>query len=201
MPAPVFMPVSATLPARRTACERGSPGCCAGARRGGGSLRAEVADGGAPFELGAFRAVLGRDPGLRPLVALAFGVLVAFAALDPADARLVLRRPGRDRGRLPRTPGSSLSLPAIRHWKIAVGAASWRPGLRMPWELAAAPVNVDPAPVIVTGGKRSELIAVSSPNHEIQAYTKCGFGVYHFGAVGAPSCLTIESLTPGGINN
>jgi hypothetical protein len=94
MPAAVRMPTAATFPASWTACPTGSPPlACAGACLGG-----------------AERFACGRAAVRRCAVAgFAAG---AFFARAVVEARLSLRRPGRDRGRLPRTPGSSSRLAA-----------------------------------------------------------------------------------------
>lgn len=91
MPAAVRTPIAATLPASSTAWPTGSvlPLRAAGAGRG----RCACARGA------GFLAV--------PLLAVVrfFGGVVCFARA--VVARLSLLRPGRERGRLPRTPGSS----------------------------------------------------------------------------------------------
>jgi hypothetical protein len=120
IPTAVFTPVSATLPASRTAVVSGSlpPDCCCGGR--GCCCRSRCCRGGVvcPEVRAAVRVLVERFARWAVLFArvcvLAFGVDGFDAAarderaLDPL-ARLSLRRPGRDRGRLPRTPGSSLS--------------------------------------------------------------------------------------------
>jgi hypothetical protein len=67
----------------------------------------------APVDRTAFARV---DGAALALEALPFAVGVAAAAAPPRDApsRLSLRCPGRDLGRLPSTPGSSLLSTATR---------------------------------------------------------------------------------------
>ena len=112
MPAAVFRPAAATLPASSTAWPSGS----LVSLRAGGAER-------------------GRGGGLLAVDALRFGVVRVLRGVFLADdfdacglraaepvVRFALRCPGRDRGRLPRTPGLS-SLSAATFEKIAVGAA------------------------------------------------------------------------------
>jgi|1186.fasta_scaffold305939_1 hypothetical protein len=112
MPTAVFSPTAATLPASSTAWPSGS--------------RVSLRAGGAER---------GRGGVLLAVVVLRFGVVRALRRVllsDDADARglraadplarFALRCPGRDRGRLPITPGLS-SLSAATRGKIAVGAA------------------------------------------------------------------------------
>src|SRR5689334_5178041 len=113
MPAAVFSPTAATLPASSTAWPSGSPE----------SLRAGGADGARRCPLLAVAVV--RFGVVRVLggVLLPDEDVVArgLRAADPL-ARLALRCPGRDLGRLPRTPGLSSRSAATRE-KIALGAA------------------------------------------------------------------------------
>jgi hypothetical protein len=122
MPAAVFRPTTATLPASCTAWPSGSLASlrAAGARRGrGGGLLAPVV-----LRFGVVRVarVAGLDADARAddAARAARGLRVAAPLL-----RLALRCPGRDRGRLPRTPGLS-SRSAATRGKIAVRAASMR---------------------------------------------------------------------------
>src|SRR3954465_2157274 len=129
IPTAVFTPVSATLPARRKAVLIGSPppdegsccalGRCAGALRWGGGVDDAVLRAAALPPVVRFA---------RWLVAVARAFVLGLAAgvfwrADDPLERLSLRRPGRERGRLPRTPGSSLSS-AATEGKVAVAAAS-----------------------------------------------------------------------------
>jgi hypothetical protein len=121
MPTAAFTPVSATLPASRTAWLSGSPPpwfSGAEVTRGGSALGAGR-DAGLDDEP---RAVVVRAAARPPVERFArWVVAVARAcergllddalvsrAVEPVE-RLSLRRPGRERGRLPSTPGSSLS--------------------------------------------------------------------------------------------
>src|SRR6185312_1990402 len=83
-------PAPATCPARRTAPLSGSDA------RG---LGRAAAARGCGRGLGAARFVVAARE--------AFGAGLAFAAAGLAPVLLSLRRPGRERGRLPRTLGSS----------------------------------------------------------------------------------------------
>src|SRR3954447_25677936 len=104
MPAAVFSPTVATLPASPTARLSGSPVSLrwAGARRGRGDA--------------ALAVVVLRLGGVRVLrFALAARAEDAARVLRAAVPllRFVLRWPGRERGRLPRTPGLSSRSAAI----------------------------------------------------------------------------------------
>lgn len=123
----VFTPVSATLPAMRTAWVTGSlePDEAAGWRGGGveAVVRVPVVDRVralalvlVPFFRGDALARAGfafAAAGLARCAAVAArGLALAARVPAPALERFELRRPGRDRGRLPRTPWSSLSFAA-----------------------------------------------------------------------------------------
>src|SRR4051794_14982537 len=114
MPAAVLSPTVATLPASSTAWPIGSlaPVLAGGAGRGrGGVLRAVDVVRFAVVRVLRFALVLDVD---------ADADLRAVRAVEPL-LRLALRCPGRDRGRLPRTPGFSSF--AGTSGKIAVAAA------------------------------------------------------------------------------
>jgi hypothetical protein len=83
-------------------------------------LRGDEALARAGFVLG--RAALGRAGFARtagrlrspPEALVASAAVAAAAARTPLPPRLLLRRPGRDLGRLPSTPGSSVLSAATR---------------------------------------------------------------------------------------
>ena len=109
MPAAVRTPIAATLPASSTAWPTGS----LAVRLGWGAGRSRRACG---------RARAGRFFGaVVAVVAVRFlaGAEVFARVFEPL--RFSLLRPGRDRGRLPRTPGSSSRSAATRR-KIPVTA-------------------------------------------------------------------------------
>ena len=132
MPPTVFRPVSATLPASRTASVSGS---CRSAL--GSGFAAAGRDAGLGFGLAALaRDVVAVPDFARAVVfgCAALGRRVGEVSAGPAEAadvvaappaagapspaeplrRLLLLTPGRDLGRLPRTPGSSLLSAATR---------------------------------------------------------------------------------------
>jgi hypothetical protein len=161
IPTAVFTPVSATLPASRKAVLIGSPppdedSCCAlgrcdGALRLGGGVDDAVLRAAALPPVVRFA---------RWLVAVARAFVLGLApeadvflrADVPPLERLSLRRPGRERGRLPRTPGSSLSS-AATEGKVAVAAASRSAVARNPCAQPRSWVNVG-APTKRHGQKR-----------------------------------------------
>jgi hypothetical protein len=109
MPAAIPMPVPATLAATRTASPTGSGPLDWRARA---ALGCELRERGGAEGLVARFAPPARDPDAR---------LVAerFAAGLLALERLSLRRPGRERGRLPITPGSSATRQSITEaWRF-----------------------------------------------------------------------------------
>src|SRR4051794_9352917 len=101
MPAAVRTPIAATLPASSTAWPIGSPPLL---------LLAVVAPGRGRCACGRARGV-GFLAAARVVVARFFGGVARFARVV-VPPRLSLLRPGRDRGRLPMTPGSSSRLAA-----------------------------------------------------------------------------------------
>jgi hypothetical protein len=127
-PAAVFSPTVATLPASCTAWPSGSGDWlrAAGARRGRG--------GGEEAAVGVVRFVV------VLVLRCAFAFAVAVRAEDALRGlraavplvRLVLRCPGRDRGRLPRTPGLSSRSAMTRKNSGPSGVnarSSWKTGL------------------------------------------------------------------------
>jgi hypothetical protein len=104
------MPAPASFAATRTASPSGSGPDAAGC----GCLRGSALGRAGPVRAAA---AFGRPPWLRALVAFAvfarpavrFAPPEDFFAAPPELARLSLRRPGRERGRFPITPGSSVT--------------------------------------------------------------------------------------------
>jgi hypothetical protein len=115
MPTAVFSPTVATLPASSTAWPSGSVASLRACGAGGAERGRELRAAGA-VRFGVVRV-------LRFELALD-AVVRGLRAAEPL-LRLALRWPGRDRGRLPRTPGSS-SRSGATDEKIAVGAARTR---------------------------------------------------------------------------
>src|SRR5215210_3492467 len=114
MPAATPIPAPATLAATRTASPTGSgprAGCCAGCGPGlarSRAGRAEPVREDAALALGACdRAAV---PFGRPPEPFAWPALFGRACAALPLARLSLRRPGRERGRFPITPGSSVTV-------------------------------------------------------------------------------------------
>src|SRR3954468_12784885 len=156
IPTAVLTPVSATLPASRKAVLIGSlpadDSCCGlcrcdGALRFGGGADAVLRAAALPPVVRFARWLVAVA---RPFV-LGWAAGVFWRADDPLE-RLSLRRPGRERGRLPRTPGSSLSS-AATEGKVAVAAASRSAVARNPCAQPRSWVNVG-APTKRHGQKR-----------------------------------------------